>query len=128
LIGPRRALLRFAGSSRSSNNYSYMEAREISPTEIELTAAPFEGHPEYVQGCLCALIDLTGGKNGEVELISHDREQERVVLRARWGAGVPATLPLRSLQRDAMRRVTRPRAWPRGGAGRAELRAPRPVS
>lgn len=86
LIGPRRALLRFAGSSRSSNNYSYMEAREISPTEIELTAAPFEGHPEYVQGCLCALIDLTGGKNGEVELISHDREQERVVLRARWGA------------------------------------------
>lgn len=86
LIGPRRALLRFAGSSRSSNNYSSMEAREISPNEIEMIANPFEGDPEYVRGCLCALIDLTGGKNGDVEVISHDREQERLVLRARWSA------------------------------------------
>lgn len=86
LIGPRRALLRFAGSSRSSNNYSYMEAREVSPNEIELDTSPFEGRSEYVQGCLSALIDLTGGKNGDVELVSFDREQERLILRARWSA------------------------------------------
>ena len=86
LIGPRRALLRFAGSSRSSNNYSSMEAREISPNEIEMIACPFEGDSEYVRGCLCALIDLTGGKNGDVEVVAYDEEQERLVLRARWSA------------------------------------------
>lgn len=86
LIGPRRALLRFAGSSRSSNNYSYMEARQISPNEIELDASPFEGHAEYVQGCLNALIDLTGGKGADVEVVTFDKHRERLVLRARWTA------------------------------------------
>jgi len=84
LIGSRRALMRFAGSSRSSNNYSRMEAREISPNEIEFLLLPYEGWPEYVAGCLSALVDMTGGKDPRITVVSHDPEAERLVLRVRW--------------------------------------------
>jgi uncharacterized protein (TIGR02265 family) len=84
LIGPRRALMRFPSSSRTSNNYSRMEARELGPNEIEFLCEPYEGWPEYVQGCLHAVIDLTGGKSPEVEIVHFEKGSERLVLRARW--------------------------------------------
>lgn len=84
LIGSRRALMRFAGSSRSSNNYSRMEARELSPNEIEFLCMPYDGWPEFVAGCLTALVEMTGGKSPKSTIVSHDRDTERLVLRISW--------------------------------------------
>lgn len=84
VIGPRRALLRFPSMSRSSNNYSGMEAKEISPNQFELVCFPYVGWPEYVQGCIHAVVDVTGAKEPKVEIVEHDVAKERLVLRATW--------------------------------------------
>lgn len=84
VIGPKRALQRFPSMSRASNNYSTMLAHELSPNEFELICEPFAGWPEYVQGCLRAVIDVTGAKEPKVELVEHDRARERIVMRATW--------------------------------------------
>lgn len=84
LIGPRRALLRFPTMSRSSNNYSSMKLRELGPADFEVVCEPFMGWSEYVQGCIRAVLDVTGAKDPKVELVSHQREAERLVLRATW--------------------------------------------
>jgi uncharacterized protein (TIGR02265 family) len=86
IIGPRRALHRFPMMSRSSNNFSRMEARELAPSDFELVCDPYVGWPEYVQGCIRAVIDVCGGKDPRVDLVSHSPEIEQVVLRASWRA------------------------------------------
>jgi uncharacterized protein (TIGR02265 family) len=84
LIGPRRALLRFPTMSKSSNNYSSMSLRELAANDFEVVCEPFVGWSEYVQGCIRAVLDVTGAKDPRVELVSHAREAERIVLRASW--------------------------------------------
>ncbi len=84
LIGPRRALLRFPTMSRSSNNYSSMRLRELAFNDFEVTCEPYEGWSEYVQGCIRAVLDVTGANDPKVELVDYARDQERVVLRATW--------------------------------------------
>jgi uncharacterized protein (TIGR02265 family) len=86
IIGPRRALHRFPTMSRSSNNFSRMEAREVAPNDFELICEPYVGWPEYVQGCIRAVVDVCGGKEARVDLVSHSPETERIVLRATWRA------------------------------------------
>ncbi|MBX5483084.1 MAG: DUF2378 family protein [Myxococcaceae bacterium] len=86
VIGPRRVLLRFTSLSKSSNNYSTMTLKELAPNDFELEAHPYEGFPEYVQGCLHAVLDVSGAKEPQVDLISHDTAAERIVLRATWKA------------------------------------------
>lgn len=84
VIGPRRVLQRFPQTSRSSNNFSIMIAKELSPTEFEMTAHPYDGAPEFIIGCLHAVVDITGGKDPKVELIEHDPKTEKIVLRVKW--------------------------------------------
>ncbi len=86
VIGPRRALLRFPTMSRSSNNFSHMEAKELSPTEIELIGEPYVGWPEFVQGCIRAVIDVAGAKDPKCDLVAHEPRKERIVLKASWRA------------------------------------------
>lgn len=84
LIGPRRALLRFPTMSRSSNNYSSMSAKEVSPSDFEMTCQPYVGWPEFIQGCLHAVIRVCGARSPRVDLVEHVPDQERIVLRATW--------------------------------------------
>ncbi len=86
VVGPRRILLRFPTMSRASNNFSHMAVKEVSPTEFEIVCDPYVGYPEYVQGCLRAVLDVSGAKSPRVELVSHDVVRERIVLRATWRA------------------------------------------
>ncbi len=84
LYGPRRILLRFPQMSKSSNNYSSMTVKEVSPLELEMVCHPFEGWPEYVQGCICAVASMAGAKEPRVEVVRHDRATEQLVLRTTW--------------------------------------------
>ncbi len=84
VIGPRRALLRFPSMSRSSNNYSTMTANEVAPGNIEMVCDPYVGWPEYVQGCLHAVMQMCGAQEPKVELVEHSPQKERLVLRALW--------------------------------------------
>ncbi len=84
LAGPKRSLLRFPSTSKTSTNFSKMEARELGPNEVEITSHPYEGRPEYLLGCVSGAIIIAGGKDPKVRIISHDKKAERAVLAATW--------------------------------------------
>lgn len=52
LLGVRRALLRIGRSMRNGNNYLEAQARELSPTSVEITLGPLVGPPTYYEGVL----------------------------------------------------------------------------
>jgi uncharacterized protein (TIGR02265 family) len=84
LIGTRRAILRFPVSAMATTNYAKLEARELSPTQVEVTICPMDGDVNFMSGCISALITMTGGHDGKTEVVEHDREKERLVLRVSW--------------------------------------------
>jgi uncharacterized protein (TIGR02265 family) len=84
LYGPRRILLRFPTMSKSSNNYSSMEVTEVGAQELAIVCQPYEGWPEFIQGCLCAVASVAGAKEPQIEVIEHDKTQEEIKLRATW--------------------------------------------
>jgi uncharacterized protein (TIGR02265 family) len=84
LYGPRRLLLRFPVMSRSSNNFSSMQAKELGPNQVELTCYPYEGHPSYVVGCIQAVATVAGAREPKVEVTQHDTQGERITLQVSW--------------------------------------------
>jgi uncharacterized protein (TIGR02265 family) len=86
VLGPRRIMGRFPSMSRTSNNFSRMEGKEISPTHFEMTTEPYVGWPQFVQGCLSAVLRISGAKEPNCEIVEHDPKRERLVLSCTWKA------------------------------------------
>jgi len=70
LIGPRRALQRAGRSFRSNNNYIVVEAKELTPTSMELKFNEVYSLPSYYQGVLEGACMLIGAKQCTVRLDS----------------------------------------------------------
>lgn len=61
MLGPKRALARLERSFHTGNNYTRCELRETpAGLELDLYDAPF---PEYYQGMVEALLEITGAKD-----------------------------------------------------------------
>ena len=64
MLGPRRSLARLKKSFETGNNYSEVSMREVETgLELDVGDAPY---PEYYQGMVEALLQLTGCKTYEV--------------------------------------------------------------
>jgi uncharacterized protein (TIGR02265 family) len=68
----------------TSTNFTRVEAEELTPTCVQLTVQPLNGHIDFMKGCVAAVVTLTGGKSAKVETVEHDLEAERAVLRVSW--------------------------------------------
>ena len=84
LIGPRRALQRAGRSFRSNNNYIVVDARELTPTSMELVFNEVYNLPSYYQGVLEGACMLIGAKQCTVRLDSMLGNGARFV--AEWQA------------------------------------------
>jgi len=70
VLGPKRALARAARNFRTGNNYSTAEMKE-TPEGIEMHVTG-QTWPEWYGGLFEAAVEMCGGKNVKVTLLSAD--------------------------------------------------------
>jgi uncharacterized protein (TIGR02265 family) len=82
LLGPRRSLARLERSFHTGNNYTRCVLRELEggALELDLSDAPF---PEYYQGMVEALLEITGAQEVEVTMLKRAGDETTYGIRFR---------------------------------------------
>ena len=84
VLGPMRTLGRMRQNYRTGGNYNETTLTPEGPTQVRFWINEPYLHPGYVQGMLQGSLEISGARNGSVEVISVD--DKGATYRVRWDA------------------------------------------
>ena len=70
IIGPKRALERMNKNFRTSDNFSQATVTALGPRELHVHMNEVMDQPTYMQGIFEAIVEVSGGKNAQAEILS----------------------------------------------------------